>query len=103
MSRRRRTQSGSTVGGRKHVIAPVCFLQIRTVLKDYGGLGLEPSRVWRPAAPENYTFERLKGTRPCLSFCNKTNLPFGLERSLFPALFDHKNETEFGMKKYQSD
>lgn len=92
MSRRRRTQSSSTVGGRKHVIAPVCFLQIRAVLKDYGGLGLE-----------NYTFERLKGTRPCLSFCNKTNLPFGLEHSLFPALLDHKNETEFGMKKYQSD
>ncbi|GAA6110469.1 uncharacterized [Tachysurus ichikawai] len=63
LSSRRRTQTGSVVGGRKHVIAPVCFLQIRAVLKDCGGLELESSRVWRPVAPENYTFDKLEGTK----------------------------------------
>lgn len=63
MSSRRRTRSGSTMGDRKHVIAPVCFLQIRGILKDYAGLELEQSRAWRPAALENYTFKRLEGTK----------------------------------------
>lgn len=64
MSSTRRTQSGSAVGGRKHVIAPVCFLLIRVVLKDYGGLELELSRARsRPAAPENYTFKRPEGAK----------------------------------------
>lgn len=101
----RRTQSGSTVGGRKHVIAPVCFLQIRTVLKDYGGLELDPSQARRPAAPENCTFKRLKGTKTLtfILWLNKSSIWFNISRrSIFPAVHDHKNELEFLKKRNTS-
>lgn len=101
MRSRRRTQSGSTVGGRKHVIAPVCFLQISDVLKDYGGLVLEMSRAGRPTAPENYTSKGLREPRPCLSFCNETNFPFGGRfQEFFLAIVNpKKKELGFGKKK----
>lgn len=58
-------QSGSTLGGRKLVIAPVCFLQIRNFLKAHW----EP-RAWiwaepRDRGPRRIRVTSLKGFLPC--------------------------------------
>lgn len=83
-------QSGSTLGGRKHVIAPVCFLQIRNFPKAHweprAGFGpsletVDPGelelRLWRGSCPVAF-ISRWNKTAPSIGVSEIDNL----ERSL---------------------